>query len=65
MIIKISEIINEKEMEEYEEICDKCKGRGFVRGPNPNPITEKCKKCKGTGKITWIDKIKEGINEKK
>ena len=51
------ENIKNKELKEYEYICEECKGLG---------VTKKtryigCEKCGGKGKLDWIEKIK-GIN---
>ena len=49
-------------LEEYEEICSNCGGSGWVE-KNYGCVSvytqwHICLNCAGTGKIDWIDKIK-------
>ena len=43
-------------MESYEEICDVCKGHRWYY--NQWLQRRVCENCKSSGKIDWIDKIK-------
>lgn len=46
-------------LEEWEELCDKCKGLGckYEYLGNDNSFPKRCKKCGGTGKLDFIEKI--------
>ena len=48
-------------LQEGEQFCPKCKGKGLVRIKNATSIgakfSLKCDKCLGDGKIDWIEKV--------
>jgi DnaJ-class molecular chaperone len=48
------------EINEGEEICPKCDGKGRVKLPNGKgrlySATLNCDKCLGAGKIDWVEK---------
>ena len=46
-------------LEEGEQFCPKCKGKGKVRQTQLVSITSmlRCDKCNGDGKIDWIEKV--------
>jgi len=49
------------ELKEYEEMCQECKGEGWIiliKGEFCG-IKIPCMKCKCKGKTDWIDKIKK------
>ena len=61
------------ELEEWEEICPLCKGKGFGgckcceydERTNANACvlcngSNPCKMCRGSGKVDWLEKIHGG-----
>ena len=60
MIIFNYHIKNYIEIEEGEELCPKCKGKGRVNVPSVVKfynVTLCCDKCLGDGKIDWLEKV--------
>ncbi len=41
-------------LEEWEILCNKCKGKGHLRRIRARSI---CRKCQGEGKLDWIENI--------
>ena len=42
-------------LEDGEEICSSCKGRGYhPSNQNPDTMASTCQKCEGAGKVDWI-----------
>lgn len=53
----------------FEQVCPDCNKKGFIfvySSLNPSKLITAlfCKKCKGTGKVNWIDNIKnQGLSK--
>ena len=57
---KVKKAITEKDLEEGEMICSKCKGVGFlkkIKSENISIYKDVCPKCHGAGKLDWIENV--------
>lgn len=54
-------------LDKFEELCQNCKGLGWIRNTNDTYLTTAywCTDCKGKGKLNWIERVfvkENGVN---
>lgn len=49
--------LDEDDLREGQEFCDKCKGKGITEYKVPDFLQSVCPKCQGIGIIDWVEKV--------